>query len=297
MKRFIFPLLCLFLFACGEEKQAPETAETSASEQAPSEEIAVSTPPSSENPAVLDHDPLGMYVGSFEAKKYGAGNAPSYSNLINISINRIEEDKVYGHSVVAGNIRPFEGSLKKVGDTNYMVEAKEPGDDRYDGSFKFSIILGTKPSINGTWVANDTKLAVTERKYELQKRKYDYNPELDLPESVTYDGLYDTWSGDEAETLTSSVTQLNASKALLKKQEVENLYKADLEFIRNAVYARHGYSFKNRRVRYVFDNYVDWYIPISTDIRDQLTEVERENIALLKRYEEHAEEYYDSFGR
>jgi len=295
MKHFIFPVLLLFLFSCGGEQQNTQTAETT--EQAPKEEMVAPTQPSPETPPALDHDPLGMYVGAFEASKYGAGNAPSYSNLINISINRIEEDKVYGHSVVAGNIRPFEGSVKKVGDTNYMVEAKEPGDDRYDGSFKFSIILGTEPSISGTWAANDTKLAVTERKYNLKKRKYDYNPELNLPESVTYDGLYETWSGDEAETLTSSVTEVNASKKVLKKEDVENLYKADLEFIRNAVYARHGYSFKNRRVRYVFDNHVEWYIPVSTDIRDLLTDVEKENIELIKRYEEHAEEYYDSFGR
>ena len=295
MKAFIFSLLLLFLISCGGEQQNTETAE--ATEQPPKEEVVVPTQPSPETAPALDHDPLGMYVGSFEASKYGAGNAPSYSNLINISINRIDEDKVYGHSVVAGNIRPFEGSVKKVGDTNYMVEAKEPGDDRYDGSFKFSIILGTEPSISGTWTANDTKLAVTERKYNLKKRKYDYNPELELPEAVIFDGLYDTWNGDEAETLTSSVTEINASKAILKKEDVENLYKADLEFIRNAVYARHGYSFKNRRVRYVFDNYVEWYIPVSTDIRDLLTDIEKENIELLKRYEEHADEYYDSFGR
>ena len=50
-------------------------------------------------------------------------------------------------------------------------------------------------------------------------------------------------------------------------------------------------------MRYFFDSNIDWYIPISTDVRAELTELEKENIDLLKRYEEHAEQYYDHFGR
>ena len=50
-------------------------------------------------------------------------------------------------------------------------------------------------------------------------------------------------------------------------------------------------------MRYVFDNNIEWYMPFSTDIRGQLTRLEKENIALIKRYEQHAEAYYDSFGR
>ncbi|MEL6924283.1 MAG: YARHG domain-containing protein, partial [Bacteroidota bacterium] len=87
-----------------------------------------------------------------------------------------------------------------------------------------------------------------------------------------------------------------ASVDKLTRADVENMHKGDLEVMRNAIYARHGYSFKNRKMRYVF-NYVDWYMPVSTDIRAQLTDIEKENIALLKRYEQHAERYYDSFGR
>jgi len=67
--------------------------------------------------------------------------------------------------------------------------------------------------------------------------------------------------------------------------------------MRNSIYARHGYSFKTRRVRYVFDNYIDWYMPVSLDIRDKLTEVELKNIELIKRYEQYADKHYDTFGR
>jgi hypothetical protein len=74
------------------------------------------------------------------------------------------------------------------------------------------------------------------------------------------------------------------------------MYKGDLEIIRNAIYARHGYSFKNRKMRYVFDQ-IDWYNPVHVDIRSDLTDLEKKNIDLLKRYEGHAVTYYDSFGR
>lgn len=75
------------------------------------------------------------------------------------------------------------------------------------------------------------------------------------------------------------------------------MLKSDMEILRNSIYARHGYSFKTRKMRYVFDTYVDWYIPMSTDVSKELTPLEQENIALLKRYEQHAETYYDTFGR
>jgi len=38
-------------------------------------------------------------------------------------------------------------------------------------------------------------------------------------------------------------------------------------------------------------------MPVSTDVRAQLTDLEKKNIDLIKRYEEHAEKYYDEYGR
>ena len=65
----------------------------------------------------------------------------------------------------------------------------------------------------------------------------------------------------------------SASLVPLKGKDVENMYKADLEVMRNAIYARHRYSFKNLRMRLLFDNYVDWYMPVSTDVSSVLTEL------------------------
>ena len=98
------------------------------------------------------------------------------------------------------------------------------------------------------------------------------------------------------EAFTADAAKFNASTTPLRSQDVENMYKRDLELMRNAIYARHGYSFQNREMRYFFDQ-VDWYIPVSTNVTGQLTDLERKNIELLKRYENHAATYYDSFGR
>jgi hypothetical protein len=38
-------------------------------------------------------------------------------------------------------------------------------------------------------------------------------------------------------------------------------------------------------------------MPVSTDVRNDLTDLEKKNIELIKRYEEHAEKYYDEYGR
>lgn len=235
---------------------------------------------------------LGYYVGQFKAAGEVKGNG-TYANKITISIDKLTDNTVVGHSIVAGNKRPFEGTF----DGDKMVGvAKEPGDDKYDGTFEF-VIKDAGQQLNGDWTANDNKLKVTERVYNLSRRDFSYNKNLVLPESVEWAELYnkDEISGDY-EALTPDVTSVNPSKDKLTKEQVENLYKGDLEVIRNSIYARHGYSFKNRKMRYVFDK-VDWYMPVSTDVRAELTKLEEENIALIKRYEDHAEAYYDVYGR
>jgi hypothetical protein len=132
----------------------------------------------------------------------------------------------------------------------------------------------------------------------LWKQRFVYDAKHEVPihitnVPITADQNYDS---GEFERLTEDVRKFNASTTLLKKADVENMKRGDLEVMRNAIYARHGYSFRNRRMRYLFDR-VEWYMPVSTDIRAQLTEIEKQNIDLLKRYEEHAEKYYDYFGR
>jgi hypothetical protein len=38
-------------------------------------------------------------------------------------------------------------------------------------------------------------------------------------------------------------------------------------------------------------------MPVSVDVRHKLTAIEKQNIELIKRYEKHADKYYDEFSR
>jgi hypothetical protein len=238
---------------------------------------------------------LAFYVGSFDAQKMDTKRNPMLQNRINISLDSIKDDMLFGHSVVAGNIRPFKGTFTKENEL-YVAECKEPGDDKYDGVFTFTLNPQDE-SIKGSWNSNDKNLAVSERSYDLRKVSFKYDPHLGL-EDLSGE-VYDSYreSTNEHEQITTDAGKINASVALLKKEDVENMYKRDLEIMRNAIYARHGYSFKNRQMRYFFDNQVSWYIPVSTDVSKELTELEKTNIDLIKRYEKHANSYYDYYGR
>lgn len=239
----------------------------------------------------------GFYVGSFQAKKYNEKKKPMYSNRINLAIDSVRGKKVFGHSVVAGNIRPYFGSIMDETASIIGIEAKEPGDDKYDGMFIFTYDKG-RHEIQGIWTAYDQKLAVTERSYSLSKKFFKYDPDQELGNDYfgeVYDS-YDEGTG-KSESITADANKFNASAVELKASDIENMYKRDLEVIRNAIYARHGYSFKNRAMRWFFDQEISWYIPVSIDVTAQLTELEKKNIELIKTYETHATNYYDSFGR
>ena len=66
--------------------------------------------------------------------------------------------------------------------------------------------------------------------------------------------------------------------------------------MRNEIFARHGYCFKKKDMRNMFE-LLDWYVPNTVDIKNFLTEIEKKNISLIKRYEEYADEYGDDYGR
>jgi hypothetical protein len=265
----------------------PVAASTTAAKPAPGK------PAAGQGPLAGD---TGYYVGMFEAEEMDDAKNPMYSNKINISLDALSTTQVAGHSVVAGNLRPFSGTVSSIGAGQYELVAKEPGDDKYDGVFSCTLDTAAH-TLKGTWQANDKHLAVTRRSYDLTRTEFKYNPAQALG---TFEAeVYDTEvvPPARAEAITEDAGKFNASVRLLKARDVENLYKRDLEVMRNAIYARHGYSFQNRQMRNFFDSYVDWYIPVSIDVTAELTDVEKKNIELLKRYEQHASSYYDHFGR
>jgi hypothetical protein len=206
-------------------------------------------------------------INSSENPLYGYWVGRFGKNKINIAIAHIEGDMIKGHSVCAGNFRPITGTIGNSEDNVYDITMREPGDDQYDGEFRFKIDL-TKNELSGTW--KPYKKTVDAKTYTLVKTEFKYDPSV----------------GDYPET----------SSRFLEVPDVENLLPEEIELMRNEIYARHGYSFTNLKMRRVFDD-KDWYIPMGVDIRDQLTEVEARNIDLLYNYEEYYDEYYNDFGR
>ena len=198
---------------------------------------------------------VGSYVGPFG------------DNKITLLITKAGGGMVSGRSIVGGNDRPFDGTIT-VADGNYIVEAREPGDHKDDGVFKFTISQAKLDEAKGTWKANDPKRP--EKSYTLERRKFQYRADVgNWPE---------------------------ASQRLLKAEDVENLPKADLQFMRNEIFARHGYCFAKKELRQQFEREA-WYVPNTVDIKGYLTDIEKKNIALIKRYEKYADDYGDEYGR
>lgn len=200
---------------------------------------------------------LGSYVGIFG------------DNKITLLITKATADSVEGRSVVGGNDRPFKGTIKEL-NGKYNITAQEPGDDQYDGSFDFTIDATQPDIVKGMWKPNKPTATLKDKTYSLQRKSFSYLQDV---------GQYP-----------------QASKRLLKEEDVENLMKPELEMMRNEIFARHGFCFKKKTLREEFEN-KDWYVPNTIDIKNDLTDIEKKNITLIKRYEKYAEEYGDDFGR
>lgn len=153
-------------------------------------------------------------------------------------------------------------------DIVYHFQMNEPGTDPYDGVFDFSISM-EEMEMKGSWKPFKEK-GNSSKEYLLTKKKFVYDPHVgEFPD---------------------------ASLRVLDYSDVENLNEDELAKYRNEIYARHGYSFKNKKWRYYFEK-KDWYIPMGLDIRDKLSDIEVQNIELIYEYESYYDEEYDSYGR
>lgn len=190
------------------------------------------------------------------------------ANKITLFITRLSGGKISGYSVCAGNERPFTGIYEEEEEGNKLkVNMQEPGDNKYDGVFEL-VIAKNERTITGKWTPFNK--ALVGRHYTLERKNFKYNAAL----------------GDHPE----------ASMRLLTADDVNNAYKDELRYMRNEIYARHGYSFKLRETRAMFEG-EDWYMPVSSDVRTKLSAIEVKNEKLIKNFEKYAEESYDDYGR
>ncbi len=239
---YILPLLLVF-FACQPNSNNRVSAAGEAEKALPS--------------VAQTANLIGSYVGSFG------------DNKITVLITKATKNSVEGRSVVGGFDRPFSGTVQQTG-AIYKIVAKEPGDDKHDGTFDFSIDLKKPDVVKGSWNPYKPTDKIKGKEYTLERRSFVYNPEA---------GSY-----------------AMASQKLLTDDDINNMSKDELEFMRNEIFARHGYCFQKKALRQQFEN-EDWYVPNTANITNLLTAVEKKNIALIKKYEKYAEEYGDEFGR
>lgn len=285
MKKIIFFALASALVACNvKDKKATDSIENIASHEIEKE---------------INTGLYGSWVGDFIVAKQKDPSEYHTDNKISIVIKKITSEQVIGQSIVAGNSRLLTGTL-----SGNKFTLKEPGDHKYDGVFEFEF---RNDSLIGNWTAFNTNIAVPKRSFGLTKKQFIYDPKLMLPKEGDYIDWYnpkqkeqeiegETYSEEYYRQASDEITQLNASTQKLTEPILKNLKKLDLEIIRNTIYARHGYTFKKKSIRQFFDP-VSWYMPVSDNVDNELTPLEKDNIALLKRFEKYAEDNYDTFGR
>lgn len=68
-------------------------------------------------------------------------------------------------------------------------------------------------------------------------------------------------------------------------EDLEYKSRRELRIMRNYIFARHGYIFESSDLRQYFSQF-DWYTPISRNVTSELSKIERDNIKLIKAYEE-----------
>jgi len=305
MKPFLMALCCVLTLIClqgCDGSKAKSESTNSAQKQTPSAKIPV--PKANGNLAIRNKEDLvGYWIGMFRPAILD-DRGMNYWFKINISIDSVNGDKIMGHTVMAGVVNKFTGSVKADGGA-FLLSASQLGDGKFDGVFNASIAVGDT-AIKGNWEPNHVIGNVKECSYKLEKKLFHYNATAALanePEEDRYVGarknpgkkLADNESPEFAVS-TEDVFKYNPSVQLLTKDDVVNLKKADLLVLRNSIFARHGYAFKKRDLR-SFLEAADWYMPVSTDVTGQLTDIEKKNIGLLSRYEKNAKEFYMSFSR
>lgn len=313
MKKIFTLCLVISLFSC---KEAIKNEEVLVVENT-FEEIQFVEPKITNSKAVNSvADLLGYWVGNFEAdisnEKMDSLEFENKFYLIDrkitFSIDEIKGDSIFGHSVVVGNISPFKGIIKE-NDTAFTFQVDEFKKEKYDGIFKMSV-KKNDTILNGNWSAyNPKEIKIANRKCQLQKKMFKYNidnkleylfMDNDKSKAIKYtdtiDGKVEEYQDYEFYSTTEKVLEKNASKELLDKEFVANLTKADIYILRNSIFARHGFAFRDKQLRIYFESF-DWYMPVFGDVKDELTAIEKKNIDLLLRYEKNATEYYDTFGR
>ncbi len=95
----------------------------------------------------------------------------------------------------------------------------------------------------------------------------------------------DTYSDEEADQDILFNTQYDfACERLVTEDDIVGLNAEDLRYMRNWIYARHGYIFKSQDLREYFSK-LPWYNPQYSDVSSMLSNIEKKNVEFIKRHE------------
>nr|WP_305050087.1 YARHG domain-containing protein [Elizabethkingia bruuniana] len=251
MKKLVIFGVLLSLFSCKKEAKVTSLENKKDSVKAAPEKIM----------APEFHKELyGIWTGSFYPDyKRNPDDESGDTKKISIKIDRITADTVWAQSIVSGNQRPLIGKTSDQGNKISFV-LDEPGNRKDDGRFE---LFTRNDSLIGQWTAyNTTGVKSPYKKLDLAQKQFVYNPNFMLSKDTEFvdwatpkekketykddDGKMQTYTQQVYRSASDDVYKINSSTQKLTEKQLKNLRKLDLEILRNTIFARHGYSFKNR---------------------------------------------------
>ncbi|HTB52766.1 MAG TPA: YARHG domain-containing protein [Ferruginibacter sp.] len=201
---------------------------------------------------------IGKYIGNV-----GADTMMMY-------ITTITADSIRGYcrNKDSDIYKPFRGAYS-LENGIYKITASDDGHDNDNGVYAFSFDTNSSDVITGNWkkYGDDESARIS---YSLQRKTFLYSKTV---------GMYP-----------------EASQRALKDSDVDEYSGDDLQVIRNEIYARHGYCFKNSSEMGFFVSQ-DWYVPVSGDVKSELTVIEKKNIPFILKHEKYAKAHDEDYGR
>ena len=171
---------------------------------------------------------------------------------IGVFIQSIDANKVTGYSILGKNKQSFSGKVQATSQ-GYKIVAAESGPKATSGTFTFVVSHAKPNQLDASWESQSGTVKPKYFDLKAQQCRYAKN------------------AGEYSE----------ASERLLKDDDLQ-MPAEELDWMRNEIYARHGYSFANKEIATNFADY-DWYMPCSTNVENQLTQIEKTNIQRIKK--------------
>lgn len=165
---------------------------------------------------------------------------------------------ITGYSLLNGKQVNFKGQIEQT-DLNYTLTLNEVGQGASIGKFILDYKGNTSP-IEAQWLSSTKSVKPKFFSLDAQQCKY-----------AKDDGNYP-----------------EISKKLLKDADLQ-VALGELQYMRNEIYARHGYAFQSKNWASTFSQY-DWYMPCYTNVDARLTPIEKQNVKRIKMVEPYAKD-------